>query len=145
MRFETSIPTIATPVEEDDLKLTQGSNLVDLAAIPPFDVWGEAVRARRVQGERLTLAIVELAPNAVVPEHRHDNEQLGMVIVGNVRFTIDGETRDLGPGGTWRILSNRPHTVSVGPEGATVIDVFAPVREDWDRFEPLPPRQPNWP
>jgi quercetin dioxygenase-like cupin family protein len=144
-RFGSSIPRIATAVEEDDLKLTQGSNLVDLAAIPPFDVWGEAVRARRVQGERLTLAIVELAPNAVVPEHRHDNEQLGMVIVGNVRFTIDGETRDLGPGGTWRILSNLPHTVSVGPEGATVIDVFAPVREDWDRFELLPPRQPNWP
>jgi unsaturated pyranuronate lyase len=127
------------------VKLIQGSNLVDLEAIPPFDVWGEAVRARRVQGERLTLAIVELAPNAIVPEHRHDNEQLGMVIVGNVRFTIDGETRELGPGGTWRILSNLPHTVSVGPEGATVIDVFAPVRDDWDQFPLLPPRQPNWP
>jgi unsaturated pyranuronate lyase len=121
------------------------SNLVDIETIPPFDVWGETVRARRVQGERLTLAVVELAPNSVVPEHRHDNEQLGIVIVGRVRFTIDGETRDLGPGGTWRILSNLPHTVSVGVEGATVIDVFAPVREDWDRFPLLPPRQPNWP
>ena len=120
-------------------------NLVDLETIQPFDVWGEAVRARRVQGERLTLAIVELAPNAIVPEHRHDNEQLGMVIVGSVRFTIDGETRDLGPGGTWRILSNLPHTVEVGPQGATVIDVFAPVRADWDRFPLLPVRQPNWP
>lgn len=108
-------------------------------------MWGEAVRARRIEGERLTLAIVELAPNAVVPEHRHDNEQIGMVIVGHVRFTIDGETRELGPGGTWRILSNLPHSVNVGPAGATVIDVFAPVREDWDRFPLLPPRQPNWP
>jgi quercetin dioxygenase-like cupin family protein len=121
------------------------SNLVDLETIQPFDVWGDAVRARRVQGERLTLAIVELAPNAVVPEHRHVNEQLGMVIAGNVRFTIDGETRDLGPGGTWRILSNLPHTVETGPQGATVIDVFAPVRDDWDQFPLLPPRQPNWP
>jgi quercetin dioxygenase-like cupin family protein len=121
------------------------SNLVDVETIPPIDVWGETVRARRVQGERLTLAIVELAPNAVVPEHRHDNEQLGMVIVGHVRFTIDGETRDLGPGGTWRILSNRPHNVEVGAEGATVIDVFAPTRADWDRFPPLPPLQPDWP
>ena len=68
-----------------------------------------------------------------------------MVVVGTVHFTIDGETRELGPGGTWRILSNQPHDVKVGPEGATVIDVFAPTRDDWDRFPLLAPRQPNWP
>jgi quercetin dioxygenase-like cupin family protein len=120
-------------------------NLVDLETIPPFDVWGDAVRARRVQGEKVTLAVVELAPNATVPEHRHPNEQLGMVIQGSVTFTLDGETRDLGPGGTWRILGDRPHVVQAGPEGAVVIDVFSPIRSDWDRFEPLPARPPVWP
>lgn len=120
------------------------SNLVDLASIPPFDVWGEAVRARKVEGEQLTLAVVELAPNAIVPEHRHVSEQLGMVIRGSVRFTIDGETRELGPGGTWRILSDRPHDVVTGPEGAIVIDVFAPPRHDW-AFAELEPRPPEWP
>ena len=56
------------------------SNLRNLADYPLLEIWGEEVRARRVQGERITLAIVELAPNAVVPEHRHAAEQLGMVI-----------------------------------------------------------------
>jgi quercetin dioxygenase-like cupin family protein len=121
------------------------ANLVDLESIPPFDVWGDAVRARRVQGDKVTLAIVELAPNAVVPEHRHPNEQLGIVIQGSVTFTLDGETRDLAPGGTWRILADRPHVVQAGPEGAVVIDVFSPIRSDWDRFEPLEPRAPVWP
>ncbi|HKG56671.1 MAG TPA: cupin domain-containing protein [Candidatus Limnocylindrales bacterium] len=121
------------------------ANLVDLESIAPFDVWGDAVRARRVQGDKLTLAIVELAPNAVVPEHRHPNEQLGMVIQGSVTFTLDGETRDLAPGGTWRILADRPHVVQAGPEGAVVIDVFSPIRTDWDQFEPLEPRAPVWP
>jgi quercetin dioxygenase-like cupin family protein len=121
------------------------ANLVDLAAVPPFDVWGAAVRARRIQGERVTLAVVELAPGAVVPEHRHEAEQLGLVIEGAVRFTLDGETRDLGPGGTWRILSNRPHQVTAGPDGATVIDVFNPVRSDWDTFDLLEPVAPKWP
>jgi quercetin dioxygenase-like cupin family protein len=121
------------------------TNFVDLADIAPFDVWGEAVRARRVQGERVTLAVVELAPNAVVPEHRHESEQLGIVIQGGVTFTIDGETRELGPGGTWRILSNKPHVVQAGPNGAIVIDVFSPVRDDWDRYPPLEPRPPVWP
>jgi quercetin dioxygenase-like cupin family protein len=120
------------------------ANLVDLAAIPPFDVWGASVRARKVEGERVTLAIVELAPNAIVPEHRHVQEQLGMVIEGRVMFTLDGERRELGPGGTWRILSNRPHDVIAGPGGAVVLDVFGPIRDDW-AFEELPPTAPKWP
>jgi quercetin dioxygenase-like cupin family protein len=108
------------------------SNLRNLADFPLLEIWGDTVRARRVQGERITLAIVELAPNAVVPEHRHAAEQLGMVITGQMHFTVDGETKDLGPGGTWRILGDRPHDVVAGPEGAVVIDVFTPVRDDWD-------------
>jgi len=123
------------------------SNLRDLADLPLLQVWGEdAVRARRVQGERITLAVVELAPNAVVPEHRHPNEQLGMVIRGQLTFTIDGESRTLGPGGTWRILGDHPHQVTAGPDGAEVIDVFNPVRDDWDEkvvVEPAP--APRWP
>ena len=120
------------------------TNLVDLEAIEPFDVWGDAVRARKVEGERLTLAVVELAPDALVPEHRHESEQLGICIEGSITFTVDGETRELGPGGTWRIISNRPHVARAGPHGAIVIDVFAPIRSDW-QFEHLPPRPPAWP
>jgi unsaturated pyranuronate lyase len=121
------------------------SNLVDLATFPLLEVWGDTVRARRVQGEQITFAVVELAPNAVVPEHRHVNEQLGMVIQGEMRFTLDGETRTLGPGGTWRILSNRPHNTQAGPDGAIVIDVFTPVRSDWDALTVAPSTAPRWP
>ena len=121
------------------------SNFQDLADLPLLKIWGETVKARRVQGERITLAIVELEPNAVVAEHRHANEQLGMVIRGQMHFTVDGETRDLGPGGTWRILSDRPHDVVAGPEGAVVIDVFTPVRSDWDGKPVLGTPAPQWP
>jgi len=121
-------------------------NLNDLDTFPAIQVWGDSVKARRVQGERITLAIVELAPNAVVPEHRHAAEQLGMVIRGRMHFTVDGETRDLGPGGTWRILGDRPHDVVAGPEGAVVIDVFTPTRTDWaDRRIVDPAPAPHWP
>jgi quercetin dioxygenase-like cupin family protein len=122
------------------------SNFQDLADRPLIEIWGDDVRARRIQGERITLAIVELAPNAVVKEHRHAAEQLGMVITGLMHFTVDGETRDLGPGGTWRILGDRPHDVVAGPEGAVVIDVFSPVRSDWDEKDIVEPSPaPRWP
>ncbi len=122
------------------------SNLVDIATLPVIDVWGTEVQARRVEGERITLALVELAPDAVVPGHQHEAEQLGMVIEGSVTFTIGDERRELGPGGTWRIPSNVPHQVTTGPAGATVIDVFNPTRADWDAL-PVAPAQPpqHWP
>ncbi len=107
------------------------SNLVDLADLEPIQIW-DAVVGRRIQGERLTLAVVELAPGAAVPEHRHPNEQCGLVIEGEVTFRIGDEERVLVPGGTWRILGGTPHSVVTGPRGAVVVDVFAPARDDWD-------------
>ena len=107
------------------------SNLVDLADLQPIQIW-DAVVGRRLQGERLTLAVVELAPGAAVPEHRHPNEQCGLVIEGEVTFRIGVEERVLGPGGTWRILGGMPHSVQTGAGGAVVVDVFAPARDDWD-------------
>jgi quercetin dioxygenase-like cupin family protein len=121
------------------------SNLTDMGTLPIIEVWGDAVRARRVEGERVTLAIVELAPDALVPGHRHENEQLGVVITGSLTFTVGDETRELGPGGTWRIPSDTPHHVVVGPSGAVVIDVFAPIRADWDALPSEPPSTPIWP
>lgn len=108
------------------------ANLADIAELDPIQVW-DGVVARRVQGDRLTLAVVELAPGAVVPEHHHANEQCGLVIEGEVTFRIGDEERALGPGGTWRIGGDAPHSVVAGPGGAIVIDVFAPARDDWDQ------------
>lgn len=121
------------------------TNLIDVTDAPLLEVWGPAVRARRVQGDRITLAVVELGPDATVPEHHHAAEQMGIVITGAVRFTIDGETRLLGPGGTWRITSERPHGVTAGPDGAVVIDVFTPVRADWDALPVVEGATPRWP
>jgi quercetin dioxygenase-like cupin family protein len=116
----------------------------DLQDLPVIQVW-ETVVARAVHGERQSLAVVELDPNALVPEHQHENEQLGIVLAGSLTFRIGDETRVLGPGETWTIPSNVPHEVTAGPAGAVVIDVFAPVRADWDELEHSEPREPRWP
>ena len=121
------------------------SNLQNLADVPLLEIWGEAVRARRVQGERITLAVVELAANAVVPEYVHHNEQLGICLRGSGTFTIGGDAKEIRPGTTWRILANVPHDLVVGPEGAEVIDVFTPVREDWDEKPVIGTQAPRWP
>lgn len=121
------------------------SYLVDFDDLPLVEVWGDRVRARAVDGAECTLALVELGPDAPVPEHRHANEQMGTVLHGSITFTIDGETRTLRRGGTWRIPSDRPHHAVAGPDGAIVIDIFAPARHDWDGLPHLDPTPVPWP
>ena len=116
----------------------------DIASLRVLSIW-EGVVARAVDGEDASFAVVELDPDSVVAEHAHPNEQLGMVLRGNVRFRVDGETQELGPGQTWSIPPNTPHEVHTGPEGAVVIDVFAPPRADWRALETLDPQRPAWP
>jgi unsaturated pyranuronate lyase len=115
-----------------------------LDAITP-QLLAKGYLARAVHGERLTLAVVEIEPQAELPEHVHDNEQFGMVIVGSVRFRVGDEERTLGPGGVWRIPSNTPHTVTGGDEGAVVIDVFSPARDEWTTIDRLATRPAFWP
>jgi quercetin dioxygenase-like cupin family protein len=118
--------------------------LDELGGIRPLKVW-EGVIARAIEGDRLSLAVIELDPDSVVPEHSHENEQLGIVLSGSLSFRVGDEVRDLGPGGTWCIPSDTPHEVHTGPEGAVVIDVFTPVRADWRALERIDVRPPLWP
>jgi quercetin dioxygenase-like cupin family protein len=120
------------------------SAFANVATLGPQDIWN-GVSVRAVHGERITLGIVELDPNALVPEHSHENEQLGIVVQGSMTFRVGNELRELGPGGTWNIPANVPHEVTAGPEGAVVLDVFTPVRDDWSQFEPQASREPRWP
>jgi quercetin dioxygenase-like cupin family protein len=120
------------------------SAFASLSTIAPLPIWN-GVLGRAVEGAQITMAVIELDPNSVVPEHRHANEQLGVVLQGSLTFTIGGETRALGAGDTYAIPSDVPHGVVTGPGGAVVIDVFSPVRADWSQFTAEAPRPPRWP
>jgi len=115
-----------------------------LSDLAPLRIW-DGVLGRAVQGTSITMGVLELEANSIVPEHHHSNEQLGVVLQGSMTFTIGGEQRHLVPGDTYTIPSNVPHGVVTGPEGAVVIDVFSPVRADWSRLEALGARPPRWP
>jgi quercetin dioxygenase-like cupin family protein len=94
------------------------SRLIDLADMPPLEMRPGSVIARRMEGQRITMAVFELQPGAVVPEHEHPAEQIGLCIRGSITFTIGDETRTLGPGGTWYVPSGVPHRAEAGPAGA---------------------------
>ena len=116
----------------------------ELSSIPPQLLF-EGYLARAVHGEQLTLAVVEIAPGAELPEHSHVNEQFGIVLEGSVVFRVGEETRTVEAGGIWRIPSDTPHAATGGEAGAVVVDVFSPSRTDWVAGEQLDPVPPRWP
>src|SRR5262245_40063896 len=120
------------------------STFAKLADLHPLPIWNNVV-SRSVQGDHITMAVVELAPNSVVPEHHHPNEQIGIVLKGSLLFTIGGEQRELAVGDTYKIPVNVPHSVITGADGAVVVDIFSPVRADWAQVEALTPAPPAWP
>jgi quercetin dioxygenase-like cupin family protein len=120
------------------------SAFADLAAIARLRLF-DGVAGRVVGGQQLTLAFVELEPSSVVPEHSHPHEQIGVCVSGTLSFRIGDEERELTAGGTWEIPGGVPHEVRVGPEGAAVIEAWAPRRDDWDGLETLEQAPTAWP
>jgi quercetin dioxygenase-like cupin family protein len=122
----------------------ESSVFVDVHDIAPNRIW-DGVLGRTVHAERVTMTLLELDPGVVVPDHGHEQEQVGFLVEGEMSFTVGGETRRLGPGGTWRIPSNVRHSVVAGPEGAVALEVFVPIRDDWHDHERTEPSPPRWP
>ena len=82
-------------------------------------------------GDNVMLSLVEFEPNAVVERHQHPHEQMGLLLEGELTFTIGDETEVVRPGQMWRIPGGVEHKVIAGPEPARALDVFQPIREDY--------------
>ena len=82
-------------------------------------------------GERMMLSLVEFAPGAVVKPHSHPHEQMGMLLEGELTFTIGGQTQTLKPGQMWRIPGGVVHSAVAGDASVKALDVFHPIREDY--------------
>lgn len=82
-------------------------------------------------GEKMMLSVVELEPRAVVLPHSHPHEQMGLLLEGELTFTIGGETKKLLPGDMWRIPGGVVHTAVAGEMPTVALDVFHPIREDY--------------
>ncbi len=98
--------------------------------VSPF-VLAEGVTGRPLFGEGAMLALIDLGPGAVVPVHSHEHEQLGFVLAGTLVLVVAGVEHALGPKDGYVLPGGVEHAAHCGPEGATVLDVFRPVREDF--------------
>lgn len=77
------------------------------------------------------LSLATLEPHAVVDEHSHPHEQVGIVLEGRAIFIIGGEEKTLQPGDIFRIPSNVRHKVIALEQRVKALDIFNPPREDY--------------
>jgi quercetin dioxygenase-like cupin family protein len=91
------------------------------------------IHVQPVIGESMMTCWIAMDPGAIVAEHNHVHEQLGVVVEGSVTLTISGETRTSEAGDAYVVPSNALHHAVAGPEGATLVETFVPVREEYRR------------
>lgn len=89
------------------------------------------VTARTFWGENMLMSLVDVPANSVIPLHSHPHEQAGILLKGQLTFTIGDETRVLQEGDMWIIPGGVEHTITAGDEPALALDIFSPVREDY--------------
>ena len=115
-----------------------------LNSIAPQDVCA-GYRARIYHGDEITFAVLEVEPNAQLPSHHHPNEQVGLLVRGELTLTVDGERRTLHPGEGWVIQVEAVHHAVAGAKGAIIVETWAPPRHDFRELQPLLPSKPSWP
>ena len=89
------------------------------------------VSGRPLFGGGAMLNLIEFEPGAEVPLHSHPHEQLGIVLRGMQALVVDGVAHELGPYEAYVLPGGIEHSAYCGPEGALVLDVFQPVRDDY--------------
>jgi len=103
---------------------------VSLTDTPAFAL-APGATARALFGDRAMLNVVELEPGATVAPHQHPHEQLGLILRGSMTMTIGAEEREIREQDAYVAPPGVRHGGTAGPDGAVVLDVFAPVREDY--------------
>ncbi len=91
----------------------------------------EGVSTRVFPGEQAMLSLVTIEPNAEGRLHSHPEEQWGVMLEGEGVRVQGGVEVAVKKGDFWRTPGGVPHTFRAGPSGATVLDVFAPPREEY--------------
>jgi len=88
------------------------------------------VSVRTFWGKNVLMSVVDLEANTILPTHSHHHEQCTYILDGELEFSVADETQLVRCGEIIVIPGEVEHFAKVGPQGAKVLDVFNPIRED---------------
>ena len=83
---------------------------------------------RPVTTDTVMTNFVTFEPGSPAPMHHHPEQQIAIIVSGELEFTVGGETRVMRRGECVVIPPGVPHGGVAGPEGCVAVDVFTPPR-----------------
>ena len=93
----------------------------------------DGLETRVFPGENVMLSVVRIGPNKSGEVHSHPQEQWGVLLEGSGVRTQDGVEHEVQAGNFWQTPGNVPHGFRADSEGAVVLDIFSPPREEYQR------------
>jgi quercetin dioxygenase-like cupin family protein len=96
-------------------------------------VLGNGISTRIFCGDQSMLSIVTIEPNAKGQIHSHPQEQWGFLIEGSGIRIQGGEEVVIKKGDFWQTPGGIDHGIIGGPEGAKVLDIFSPPRDEYKK------------
>ena len=94
-------------------------------------VLAEGMETRIFPGDQAMLSIVRAGPNVAGSIHSHPEEQWGVLLEGSGIRIQDGIEHPVSKGDFWRTPGGIEHGFVAGPDGAVILDVFSPPREEY--------------
>lgn len=91
----------------------------------------EGIATRIFPGEQAMLSLVVLDPNSAGSIHSHPQEQWGVCLEGSGVRIQQGVEVPFRQGDFWCTPGGVEHGIRVGDEGARVLDIFAPPRDEY--------------
>jgi quercetin dioxygenase-like cupin family protein len=107
--------------------------LIDWDKLPEVEGMRAGSHRKGICGAKLSALRVTIAPDAVLDgkTHWHDNEQMLIMLSGEVTLTIDDKVFDAHPGDLVFFPAGSRHAaIGTGPEGCIYYELFAPARPD---------------
>jgi len=81
--------------------------------------------------DKVMVSFIEMEPGMTFPLHRHESEQIMIVLEGSLKQRIGDQEVALQEGDVLVMESNLIHGGRVSEKGCKAIDIFVPPREDY--------------
>ena len=89
------------------------------------------IKSHIIVAEKMTLSMASGEPNAHLPSHHHESEQIVIVTDGAFDLVVEGKKYHLAQGDVIVVPSNIEHEGYVSDKGLSAIDIFSPPRHDF--------------
>lgn len=103
--------------------LSERPGRVTSARVVPRLQLSGGVKGALLISEKLQVAVLDMAPSAVLPTHEHDNEQFTLVAQGEVHVYVAGKSHRVAERFVIHVPPGTSHGIIAGGKGARIVTV----------------------